>query len=95
MAVYVDDAFIPAKVGRLNSRWCHMMADTKEELLAMAKKIGLKPEWIQYPDTWKEHFDLTENKRKQAVRAGVIEVESRSEEHRAWIDERIERYGRP
>lgn len=78
MSVYVDDAYIQAKVrsGKLthDSRWCHMTADTHAELVAMAVKIGLKPRYIQYPGTWKEHFDVTEPKRRQAVAAGAIEV---------------------
>ena len=36
----------------------HLMADTMEELIALARAIGLKPEWIQNPGTAKEHFDL-------------------------------------
>ncbi|MEO5317615.1 DUF4031 domain-containing protein [Arthrobacter sp. CC3] len=78
MSVYVDDAFIPAKVrsGRLthDSRWCHMTADSTEELVALAVQIGLQAKYIQYPGTWKEHFDVTEPKRRQAVALGAIEV---------------------
>jgi len=81
MSVYVDNAFIKASVksGPLTheSRWCHMTADTSEELMAMALRIGLKPKYIQYPGTWKEHFDVTEPKRKQAIAAGAIEVSAR------------------
>lgn len=81
MSVYVDNAYIPAKVrsGSLthDSRWCHMTADSTEELIAMALRIGLKAKYIQYPGTWKEHFDVTEPKRKQAVAAGAIEVSMR------------------
>lgn len=78
MSVYVDDFRIPATVpnGRrsVTGVWCHMTADTSEELMAMAAKIGLRPQWIQYAGTWKEHFDVTEPKRRQAVAAGAIEV---------------------
>lgn len=81
MTVYVDDAFIPAKVrsGRLthDSRWCHMTADTTEELVAMAKSIGLQEKYIQFPGTWKEHFDVTEPKRRQAIAKGAVEVGQR------------------
>lgn len=75
MTVYVDNAFIPARVGRLTSRWCHMTADSTEELVAFARSIGLRAEWIQYPGTWKEHFDLTERRRAAAVEAGAKEVD--------------------
>lgn len=78
MTVYVDDAFIPAKVrsGSLthNSRWCHLTADSSEELVAFAQDIGLHPKYIQYPGTWKEHFDVTESRRKRAVAKGAVEV---------------------
>ncbi len=51
---------------------CHMWADTEDELIAFAKRIGLRPEWIQRKSL--VHFDLTPNKRAQAVRAGAKEV---------------------
>lgn len=60
MTVYVDNAFIRASVrsGPLthSSRWCHMTADTTEELVAMAVSIGLQAKYIQHPGTWKEHL---------------------------------------
>ena len=81
MSVYVDDAYIPAIVrsGSLthDSRWCHMTADTTEELVAMAVSIGLQPNYIQFPGTWKEHFDVTEPKRRMAVAKGAVEVSMR------------------
>ena len=81
MTVYVDDAFIPAKIrsGRLthDSKWCHMTADSTEELVAMAKAIGLQEKYIQFPGTWKEHFDVTEPKRRLAVAKGAMEVGQR------------------
>jgi hypothetical protein len=36
VSVYIDDAFIPATVGRIRSRWCHLFADSTEELVAFA-----------------------------------------------------------
>lgn len=90
MTVYVDDAFLEATVphrGRmLTSRWCHMTADTRAELDAMAARIGLRPEWIQMPSTWKEHYDLTERRRAAAVREGALEVNAR--EHVRWLNAR-------
>lgn len=75
MAVYVDNAFIQADVLSIySSRWCHMTADTTEELKAFAKKIGLRASWIQNEGTNIEHFDLTEGKRRQAVKAGALEI---------------------
>lgn len=82
MTVYVDDAFIPAKVrsGPIVhvSKWCHLTADTTEELMAFAERIGLKSKYLQFPGTWKEHFDVTESKRKLAVANGAVEVSYRA-----------------
>jgi len=73
VAVYVDPAVYP--LGRM--RMCHMLADTTEELKAMAVALGLKPEWIQKPGQPDEHFDICLAKRKRAIRLGAIEVTSR------------------
>jgi hypothetical protein len=70
MAVYVDDMRAP--FGRLIM--CHMIADTREELVAMARTIGVQLKWIQYPDTAREHFDIALSKRALAVAAGAIEI---------------------
>ena len=67
MAIYVDDANISASVqnGSRNhtSRWCHMTADSTEELLEFADRLGLRRSWLQRA-----------NKRRQAVRLGAVEI---------------------
>lgn len=73
MAVYVDD--MKASYGRM--KMCHMMADTTEELLAMAERIGVDRKWIQYAGTVREHFDIALTKRAIAVEAGAVEVTKR------------------
>jgi hypothetical protein len=70
MAVYVDD--MKAKFGRMVM--CHMLADTTDELLSMADKIGVARKWIQYPGTPKEHFDIALSKRAKAIAAGAVEI---------------------
>ena len=79
MSVYVDNAFIQASVpngGRtVTSKWCHMTADSREELDDMAELIGLRLRWIQHPDEWHEHYDVTVSRRAAAVKAGAIEVD--------------------
>lgn len=81
IAVYVDDAYIQATVksGSLKhaSKWCHMTADSTEELIDFAIRLGLQEKYIQFPGTWKEHFDITEPKRKKAVLLGAVEVSFR------------------
>jgi hypothetical protein len=73
MAVYVDEARHP--FGRM--LMCHMMADTTEELLAMADRIGVARKWIQKSGTTYEHFDISKGKRAEAIAAGALEVTSR------------------
>lgn len=78
MTVYVDDANIQASVPNGSkvhtSRWCHMTADTTDELLAMAARLSLRASWIQRAGKPGEHFDLTAGKRALAVRLGVTEI---------------------
>ena len=45
--------FLP---GRL---FTHLMADTELELLGYARVLGLRPEWLQAPGTYRAHFDVT------------------------------------
>jgi hypothetical protein len=73
MSVYVDDMRAP--FGRMIM--CHMVADSTEELLAMADSIGVARKWIQHAGTWKEHFDISLTKRTLAVRHGAIEATQR------------------
>lgn len=71
MSVYVDN--MRAQFGRMVM--CHMMADTTEELLAMADKIGVQRKWIQYPGTSREHFDIALSKRALAIQHGAIDAD--------------------
>lgn len=73
MAVYVDN--MRASYGRM--KMCHMMADTTQELLDMADRIGVDRKWIQKSGTAHEHFDIALSKRALAVQAGAIEVQMR------------------
>lgn len=72
MTVYVDSMRMRATVGRITANWSHLSADTTEELLEFAARIGLKAAWIQNPGhVWKEHFDVTDSKRELAIRLGA------------------------
>jgi hypothetical protein len=70
MSVYVDD--MRANYGRMVM--CHMLADTHDELLAMADKIGMQLRCIQHAGTPKEHFDVSLTKRALAVHYGALEI---------------------
>lgn len=70
MPVYVDT--MRAQFGPM--KMCHMVADTTDELLAMADRIAVDPRWIQDAGTYREHFDIALSKRARAVAAGAKEV---------------------
>lgn len=70
MSVYIDS--MNRKYGRMIM--CHMLADTKEELCKMAEDIGVNKKWIQYPDTYKMHFDICLAKKEKALALGAIEI---------------------
>jgi hypothetical protein len=71
--VYVDD--MKASYGRMVM--CHMIADSTEELVNMARRIGVNPKWIQKAGTSREHFDIAMSKRAAAVRFGAVEITQR------------------
>jgi hypothetical protein len=70
MSAYVDD--MRAQFGSLVM--CHMIADSRDELLAMAFKIGVHWKWIQKPGTSYEHFDICLSKRTLAVKYGAKQI---------------------
>jgi hypothetical protein len=65
MSVYVDDMRAP--YGRMIM--CHMVADSLDELHAMADRIGVARKWFQG-----DHYDIALSKRAIAIAAGAIEV---------------------
>lgn len=70
MPVYVDDMEAPYR----GMKMCHMMADTPEELRAMAKAIGVQLKWIQNKGGPREHFDIALAKKTLAVAHGAIPI---------------------
>jgi NRPS condensation-like uncharacterized protein len=73
VTVYVDD--MQAPFGRM--KMCHMLADSTDELVAMADRIGVQRKWLQKPGTAHEHFDIAMSKRALAVAAGAVEIDRR------------------
>lgn len=69
MAVFVDKGRIT--YGRM--KMCHMLADTLDELHAMADKIRIKRKWFQNKKT--PHYDICQVKRKLAIESGAIEAD--------------------
>lgn len=74
MSVYVDDMRAVAVMAGTRGMWCHLMADSSEELAAFARSLSLKPDWVQYPGTFREHYDLTESVRRRAIEHGAIPI---------------------
>ena len=69
----------PSKLGGCR-RDSDLMADTEEELLAFAAKIGLRPEWMQRRPDGTPYFRIGAAKRIQAVRAGARDLAFRRDE---------------
>lgn len=74
MTIYVDDMYrLPmGRLGRM--KMSHMIADSTEELLEMADKIGVQRKWLQHPGTSREHFDISLGKRQLAIQHGAVEI---------------------
>jgi hypothetical protein len=72
LSVYVDSPIWPYR-GMLMCQ----VADTPEELHAMADRIGMQRKWFQsFVKAKRPHYDISEPKRKLAVLFGAIEVEA-------------------
>lgn len=77
MTVYVDD--VRHSFGSMIM--CHMWADSLDELMAMADRIGVARKWIQGHSTlsigkareasW-IHFDIAASKKALAIRQGAV-----------------------
>lgn len=69
MTVYVDDA---VHLWR-ERRWAHLMADTLDELHAMAQRLGIPRRAFQNK-TSGAHYDVTADLREQAIRLGAVPI---------------------
>jgi len=70
MPVYVDRSRNPYR-GMI---MCHMLADSPEELHAMADRIGISRRHFQGKAST-PHYDICMSKRALAVKAGAIEID--------------------
>lgn len=66
MTVYVDDECIPWR-GKL---WCHLVADSLDELHVFAAKLGLRRAWFQSQSRY-PHYDVTIAVRERAFKLGA------------------------
>lgn len=70
MSVYVDSCVI---LFRNRMRMSHMIADSLDELHAMAAAIGMRREWFQAgPRVSFPHYDVSQTKRAEAIKLGAI-----------------------
>lgn len=69
MTVYVDDMFKYPMGQFRRMKMSHMVADTEEELHAIAAKIGVARRWYQG-----DHYDICISMRKKAVELGAVEI---------------------
>lgn len=67
MAIYVDFVKIPFK----GYQWCHMLADSLQELHDFAKLIGVDAR-LFHRDASYPHYDITVQMRKTAINNGAI-----------------------
>ncbi len=86
MSVYVDDASIP--YGRM--LMSHLVADSLEELHAMANRIGIARRWFQR-EASTPHYDVCRAKRALALRHGAIALDRRA--MGVWLRTRREQDG--
>ncbi|HZF97604.1 MAG TPA: DUF4031 domain-containing protein [Pseudoxanthomonas sp.] len=77
MSVYVDDA-VTLWRGR---RWAHLMADTLEELHAMAARLGIPPRAFQDKRSG-AHYDVDAALRERAVALGAVPVSRHADRER-------------
>ena len=73
MAVYVDNARLAWR-GR---RWCHLVADSLDELHGFAKSLGLKRGWFQAQASL-PHYDVTVEVRDLALSRGAMQADRRT-----------------
>lgn len=66
MATYVDNEQIPWR-GKL---WCHLVADSLDELHAFAVQLGLRRAWFQSKSAF-PHYDVTLTVRERALQLGA------------------------
>ncbi len=67
MTVYVDDMDAPYRRMIMS----HMVADTDEELHAMADRIGVQRKWHQKAGTHQSHYDICKEKKALAILYGA------------------------
>lgn len=83
MATSVDQlkdhsSSVTGQVARVSTTWCHLTADSLEELHEMADRIGMRRAWDQpHALLHRCHDDLTPARRAAAIQLGAVEVNTK------------------
>ncbi len=76
MVCYVDAVRSYPDAGLRFTEFCHLLADTRAELHAMADALDMPRRFFQ-DHPWRWHYDLPAPMRAQAVSAGAVELTTR------------------
>lgn len=68
MAVYVDNE----RIAWRGALWCHLVADTPDELHSFARRLGLQKSWFQSESIY-PHYDITISVRSRAIALGALD----------------------
>jgi len=80
MAAYIDAPLW----SWMGLRWCHLLADSLDELHEFADQLGLPRMVFQCPPHARfPHYDLSPWRRRRALRLGAIEIGHREVVHKA------------
>jgi len=71
--VYVDNAKVPFK----DQYWCHLMADTLEELHQFTQLLGIDPRLFHRTASY-PHYDITLEMREKVIQHGAIQADRRT-----------------
>lgn len=73
MTCYVDTVRSYPGTGLRYTEFCHLLADTRDELQDMADELGIPRRFFQ-DHPWRWHHDLPEHLRSRATELGAVEV---------------------
>ena len=73
MAVYVDNV----RINWRGRQWCHLVADSLDELHQFAKSLGLRRAWFQAHASL-PHYDVTIEVRIVALSRGAVAADRRT-----------------
>jgi hypothetical protein len=74
VACYVDTVRSYPNAGLRFTEFCHLLADTRDELHDMADALGIPRRFFQ-EHPWRWHHDLPEHMRPRAIDLGAVEMD--------------------